>query len=333
MRQVCIKVPKRFGEPIRRILMDLDIFEDGLKIGSDEEYLYLPLKRNPGQEEIEPLPEVAHLCEFDFKEQEKRITLDDILGFSPGYEMVGDIALIEADDPNAEAIADAILKVHPNINTVLGALTPVEGEYRTRQFKVIRGEDKKQTIHKEHQCRYFIDLERAYFTPRLSTERARILDQIKPGDVVLDMFAGVGPYSILIAKRSEASRVIAIDKNPDAVELLRKNMALNKAKNIEAIEGDANEEARRFEGMADHVIMNLPHNAYEFLDSAVTATKPGGIVHYYAMTHEDDLFDSSIKLIEEAASRAGRSIEVVEKRSVRSYAPHQYNICIDVRVN
>ena len=333
MRQVCIKVPKRSGEPTRRILMELNILEDGLKIGSDEEHLYLPLTRELEAKEVERLPEVAELCDFDFKEQEKPLTLEDILGFAPSYEMIGDIALIEADEPEAEKIADAILKVHSNIKTVLGALTPVEGEYRTRQFKVIKGEEKTETIHKEHQCRYVIDLERAYFTPRLSTERSRILEQIKPGEFVLDMFAGVGPYSILISKKSKAGKVIAIDKNPDAIELLKRNAILNKAIDIEVIEGDANEEAGKFEGMADHVIMNLPHNAYDFLDAAVIATKKGGIIHYYAMTHEDDLFDSSIKLIEEAASRAGRTIEVVEKRSVRSYAPHQYNICIDAKVN
>ena len=78
--------------------------------------------------------------------------------------------------------------------------------------------------------------------------------------------------------------------------------------------------------------MNLPHNAFEFLDSAVLLTKPGGIIHYYGITPEDDLFGSSIELIRAAAEKAGRKTEILDKKVVRSYAPHQYNICIEARI-
>ena len=115
------------------------------------------------------------------------------------------------------------------------------------------------------------------------------------------MFAGVGPYSILLAKSKKPSNVIAIDKNPDAVYYLKENITLNSAKNIEAIEGDSREEAKKFANTADHVIMNLPHSAHEFLDSAILLTKPGGIIHYYGIAPEDDLFESYIKLISVAA--------------------------------
>lgn len=149
--------------------------------------------------------------------------------------------------------------------------------------------------------------------------------------MVVDMFAGVGPYSIPLAKKCK--RVIAMDKNPDAIHFLKENVILNSVDNIEAIEGDANEIVRNYEGMADHVIMNLPHSADAFLDAAVLATASGGVIHYYGMTHEDDLYDSSLKLISNAAEKAGRTIEVLECRTVRSYAPHQYNVCIEVRVS
>jgi tRNA (guanine37-N1)-methyltransferase len=146
------------------------------------------------------------------------------------------------------------------------------------------------------------------------------------------MFAGVGPYSILLAKSKKPSNVVAIDKNPDAVHYLKENITLNSAKNIEAIEGDSREEAKKFANTADHVIMNLPHSAHEFLDSAILLTKPGGIIHYYGIAHEDDLFEGYIKLINVAAERTGRHIKILEKRVVRSYAPYQYNICIEVKI-
>jgi len=328
----CARVPKSQGETVRRVLIEMKILDGSRKIASDAGYLFLPLVREPddvGKENFSS--DVEFVC-YAFEVQESAPTLEGILGFMPHYEVIGDIALIEADDPDADRIGEALLKVHPNLNTVLGATTPVVGEYRIREFTVIAGVDKTGTIHKEYGCRYAVDLAKAYFTPRLSTERERILSWIKPDDVVVDMFAGVGPYSILIAKKASPKRVIAIDKNPDAIGFLRRNVDLNHVGNIEVINGDANVEAQRFAGIADHVIMNLPHNAYEFLDSAVNLTKTGGMIHYYGMTHEDDLFDSSIELIEAAAKRAGRGVEVVEKRTVRSYAPHQYNICIEARV-
>lgn len=335
MKRQCIKIPKKKGESARRILLDFELLDNSLKIGSDETFLYLPLSRVPLSHELADLPVEAKLAEFDFEPQEKKPTPGDLLGFNPAYELIGDIALLEdesLDSQTASKIADALLLAQPNIKTVVKPLTPVIGEFRIRKFEVIAGEPRTETVHREYGCRYKVDLSRAYFTPRLSTERSRILSWVKEGDTVVDMFAGVGPYSILLAKSKKPSKVVAIDKNPDAVRYLRENITLNSAKNIEAIEGDAREEAKRFAGTADHVIMNLPHSAHEFLDSAVLLTKPGGIIHYYGMTPEDDLFESSVELIRKAAEKAGRKIEILEEKVVRSYAPHQYNVCIEARV-
>ncbi|AKB19156.1 MULTISPECIES: class I SAM-dependent methyltransferase family protein [unclassified Methanosarcina] len=335
MKRQCIKVPKKKGETARRTLLDFEILENSMKIASDESFLYIPLSRELLLHELEGLPEEAELVEFEFEPQEKKPTPGDLLGFNPAYELIGDIALLEdpdLDPQKASRIADALLLTHPNIKTVLKPLTPVIGEFRVREFEIVAGEPRTVTVHREYGCRYKVDLAKAYFTPRLSTERSRILSWILEGDTVVDMFAGVGPYSILIAKSKKPARVVAIDKNPDAVGYLRENITLNSAKNIETIEGDAREEAKRFAGTADHVIMNLPHSAHEFLDSAVFLTKPGGIIHYYGMTPEDDLFESSIELIRKAAEKAGRKIEILEERVVRSYAPHQYNICIEARI-
>lgn len=336
MKRQCIKIPKKKGEAARRVLLDFEILDNSLKIGSDETFLYLPLSREPLSHELAGLPAEAEPAEFDFEAQEKKPTPGDLLGFNPAYELIGDIALLEdpdLDSQKALRIAEALLLTQPNIKTVVKPLTPVIGEFRIREFEVIAGEPRTETVHREYGCRYKVDLSRAYFTPRLSTERSRILSWVKEGDTVVDMFAGVGPYSILLAKSKKPSKVVAIDKNPDAVNYLKENISLNSAKNIEAIEGDAREEAKRFAGTADHVIMNLPHNAHEFLDSAVLLTKPGGIIHYYGITPEHDLFESSVELIRKAAEKAGRKIEILEKRVVRSYAPHQYNICIEARIS
>lgn len=337
MKQKGIQVPKKKGEPIRCILIEQGILDASAKISSDDVFLYLPVLRQPKVQELSQLKQISEnvaVDDYEFELMEKPPTFEDLLGYVPHYEIVGDIAVIDLEGgPESSRIADTILKVHPNIKTVLGTIAPVGGEYRVRNVKVIAGENRTETIHKEHGCRYVVDIAEAYFTPRLSTERERVLSQISSGDVVVDMFAGVGPYSILVAKKTEATKVIAIDKNPSAIRFLRRNIELNSVNNVEDIEGDADIEALKFADTADHVIMNLPHSAEEFLDTAVRTTKPGGIIHYYDINPENDLFDTSLGFIENAAKRYGRAVQVVDKRVVRSYAPHEFNICIEVKVN
>ena len=354
------RIGKNDGEPCRRILDELGLLDHSCKPFAEDFFLYFPLFRYPEKEERlkisqlignkifvsqnKPVFLMPYFQDISFQTHKKSLTVFEILGFSIAYEIVGDIAVIDdkiAEDKNDSAksdmtdiskIADAILTAHPSVKTVLLSTGPISGEFRTRPLKFIAGVNKTDTVHKEYGCKYKIDLQRAYFTPRLSTERHRILPQIQKEDVVIDMFAGVGPYSIMIAKNASPKCVIANDKNAEAVALLRENIILNKAANVTALNEDALFLSEKYLKTGDHVIMNLPHNAFDFLDTAVSICKNGGVIHYYAMTSEDDLFDGSIELIRKAAKKQNRDIEIVEKRNVRSYAPHQYNICLDVRI-
>lgn len=361
VKRFAFRVHKKSGEPVRHVLDEFDLIDHSCKPFADDTYLYLPLTRYPEKEErldirdrLMPVaseqPHPAEKVQFHswyvhdvlFQVHNKVPTVSEILGHSVAYEIIGDIAVLDdktddgedniSNEQDVSKTADAILKAHSAVKTVLLSKGPISGEFRTRDLEFIAGENKTETVHKEYGCKYKVDLGRAYFTPRLSTERHRILSQIQNEDTVIDMFAGVGPYSILIAKSAKPAQVIANDKNKAAVELLNENILLNKVSNVTALNEDAAVLSENYAGAGDHVIMNLPHNACDFLDTAVTICKPGGIIHYYAMTSDDDLFDGSIELIRTAAEKQGRDIEVVEKRNVRSYAPHQYNICLDVRI-
>ncbi|HPE50490.1 MAG TPA: class I SAM-dependent methyltransferase family protein, partial [Methanothrix soehngenii] len=285
-----IKVERKNGERFRRALVDLKAFDPGRKICSDGSQIYLPV-RELSEKEAEKLRLVADydVVNFGFVPEEKILTPEDILGFRPSFEIVGDIAMIEdLEEGEAERVASALMSSSNSIKTVIAPISDVEGEYRTRRYRHVAGEERTTTTHKEHGLRYRIDLEGAYFTPRLGTERLRIASLVGPTDVVLDMFAGVGPFSILMAKRCRW--VVAMDKNPVAVQYLRENARLNKVENIDILEGDANEIALRYQNAADHVIMNLPHSASLFLPAAIGAAKPGGMVHYYCISPEDDLY-------------------------------------------
>ncbi len=320
----CVQVPKQNGETVRRALIGMSALNRDALVQRDDNYLYFPIN---DRIDIE-FPDVKLLYrDFEYR---KRQTFEEILGFTPGYEIVGDIAIIDAGDPDAKRIAEAILLMHKNIKTVLGALTHVHGEFRIRDFVLLAGEPGTETVYKEYGCRYELDLARVYFTPRLATERARIAGQVDGEDTVVDMFAGVGPFSIPIAK--SAGYVIAIDKNPVAIEYLKKNARLNRINNIRIICGDVRDVAHDLRHVADHVIMNLPHSAHEFLDCALMIVKPDGIIHYYDIREEDDLFEGAYEIIEHAAEMYGMTAQVLDRRVVRSYSPHQYNIVMDVQI-
>jgi len=308
--------------------VDAGAFDRSRKICSDESHVYLPVL----EVDEKTASKLSHITQFElvqinFQPEERILSPEDLLGFRPSFEVVGDIAMIE--DSDAERVAAALMSTSKSIKTVIAPISDVEGEFRTRRFRHVAGEARTVTLHKEHGLRYRVDLERAYFTPRLGTERLRIAGQVSPGEVVLDMFAGVGPFSLLLAKKG--AEVIAMDKNPVAVKYLRENARLNKVNNIKILEGDASELALRYENRADHVIMNLPHNASAFLLPALQAAKPEGMIHYYCIAPEEDLYKDEA-LIRRAAEEINAGGEVLYREIVRIYAPHRHNVVIDFRV-
>lgn len=323
-----LRVKREYGERMRKALVESGLLDRSRKIRADETHVYLPVldmdaasRTKLGQ--IAPFEPV----QIDFLPEERPATPEDILGYRPSFEVVGDIALVEEGD--AEAVAAAIMATSKGIKAVIAPVSDVEGEFRTRRFRHIAGEARTITIHKEHGLRYKVDLEGAYFTERLGTERLRVARLVRPGDYVLDMFAGVGPFALLLAKKG--ARVVAMDKNPVAVKCLRDNALLNRIQNIEILEGDAAELAPRFAGQADHVIMNLPHSASSFLVPAIRAAKSGGVVHYYCIAPEDDLYRDEA-LIRMAADGQGAEVEMLYRGIVRSYAPRRHNVVIDFQV-
>jgi tRNA (guanine37-N1)-methyltransferase len=323
-----VKVNRIFGEQCRKFLVEAKAFDRGHKIRSDESYVYLPV-RPLDEQEMSRLGAISdfELIEMDFSVEKRNLCPEDYLGFRPSFEVVGDIAIVE--DDRADEVAESLMSCHKSIKTVIAPVSDVEGEFRTRRFRHVAGEKRTFTTHKEHGLLYRVDLEGAYFTSHLVTERLRIAEQIRPSDVVLDMFAGVGPFAMLAAKRG--AKVIAIDKNPVAIKYLQENARLNRIQDILILEGDANLLAMRYENMADHVIMNLPHSADQFLASAIKAARNGGVIHYYAFAPAQGLY-RDVDLIKKASDDLCSAVDIVYQGIVRSYSPRKYNITIDFKV-
>lgn len=247
------------------------------------------------------------------------------------YEIVGDIAVIkvpEALEGYGRELGEALLRVHNSVKVALEDIG-VEGDLRVRQVVHLAGEERTRTVHREHGAEFVVDLSKAYFSPRLATERWRVVQQVSPGEQVLDMFAGVGPYSILIARNTEVQKVYAVDLNPEAVVLLRENVRRNKVEDVvETIQGDA----RDVDLKVDRVIMNLPHSARDFFTVALSCIKPdGGFIHYYEMINDDGT-GSMTEELKCVAGERGYNIEVLDIREVRTYSATKIHVGVDMRI-
>lgn len=254
-------------------------------------------------------------------------------------DVVGDIAIVEIPPElktHERLIGEAILKTHRNVKTVLAKAGAVSGTFRLREFSFIAGEHRTQTVHREFGCQFHIDVAKAYFSPRLSHEHMRVASLVQGDEIVVDLFAGVGPFSVLIGKRNPDVRVYAVDINPEAVELLRVNVRVNRVENrVFPIQGDAREvAATKLKGKADRVIMNLPETAAEFVDAACLAVKPeGGVIHFYAFVRSPDSVENQELRFRESVEKAGKRVERFTcARSVRETAPYESQIVLDAEI-
>jgi tRNA (guanine37-N1)-methyltransferase len=350
---LCVKVPKIHGEKAIILANKLEIVKKELEIQRNKNFLYIPLIRQSSANELETLKEQVPDCEiltYTFPERKKQVkTFVELLvdKLSPhllaslprAIDLVGDIAIIEIPpelDAYKRVIGEAILETHKNVRTVLAKAGAISGTYRLREFSVIAGEPKTETIHREHGCQYYVDLAKAYFSSRLSYEHKRVASLIEEGETVIDLFAGVGPFAIQIAKTHE-SEVYAIDVNPNAVEFLKRNIRLNRVEGkVHPILGDAKQVVKeRLAGVADRVIMNLPGKAIEFVDAACKALKPeGGVVHFYSFVGvSDSLEDVKLRFIE-AVEKCGRRVEKIYfSRLVRATAPCEWQVVLDAKIH
>jgi len=257
------------------------------------------------------------------------------------YDIVGNIAIIRltgASKKYSQAIAKALMKVHKNVKTVLAQTSPVHGDFRLRRLEHVAGIKETVTVHRELGCLLAVDVEECYFSPRLLFERMRIAKQIQVGEVVVNMFAGVGSFSIVIAKHSDVAKVYSIDVNPVAFSYMQKNVRLNRVYGrVVPILGDAKQIIEtRLNHVADRVLMPLPEKALEYLPYTLQALKkPGGLLHYYDFEHATKTENSVEKVKKKVAERLTRldvDFEFLLGRVVRATGPNWYQVVLDMRV-
>ncbi|MGC8913576.1 MAG: class I SAM-dependent methyltransferase [Thermoplasmata archaeon] len=325
---LCAKVRKKEAERYIKAFEREGILDGNYRIERDAEFVYLPLRLKP---------EVANNIDLEIVEREgvllpfKPKSYVDLLSNSMppnivsqlprSFDVLGDIVVIKLPDAlraHAIHIGNAILEANRSICTVL-LDEGVCGEYRVRKLTHIAGVKKTTTIHKEFGMSFELDLSKVYFSPRLANERQRVCEEIRSPCVVIDMFAGVGPFSIAIAKKHSKARIYAVDINPGAYFFLVRNIERNHVHNVFPVCGDASKEILQFPD-ADYIIMNLPHSSEKFIFSALKKLKYGGKIFLYLICEHEKL-ETKINELKARISNGGRVCRNLIYREVHTYSP------------
>lgn len=349
----CVRVRKKDGETIRKRLLEEELLHPNIKIMSRGEDLLVPLRSLPSkgiqQDLIKDFPSIKFIKENvdeisvphhkNFLDVVKMMLPPEMTHLVPkSFDIIGQIAIIEVTEElqkHEKLLAEALLRQIHHLKSVYSKAGVVEGVFRLRQFKFLVGINDPSTIHKENYCQFALDITKVYFNPRLGTERARVASLVSPSQKVLDLFAGVGPFSIQIGRKG--TMVHAIDINPDAVHFLRKNITLNKVENfVIPHEGDARIiVSSSLAGQFDIVIMNLPKSALNYLDTASLALKScGGRIFLYHEVNERDDMSELRRAIEQNVRKTSRNkVEIVSIKKVHNIAPFRWQTCFEISVS
>jgi len=260
------------------------------------------------------------------------LTQEELKLLPAGFDRIGHIIVLNLPQElisKSDEIARAILNIK-GVRTVALRTKPITGRERRPNLKVIAGAQMTETLHKEHGCVFKLDVAEVMFSAGNIFERARAPKLVQPEEVIVDMFAGVGQFSIPIARRAKPKKVYAIELNEIAHRYLRENVRLNYVGHIvEPRFGDCVKVAPL--GVADRVIMGILHVTHEYLPLAMRVLKPsGGVIHYHESVPSKLRFERPIKRISEAAE--GRDFEILGQRVVKRYAPGVDHVVIDVRI-
>lgn len=264
------------------------------------------------------------------------------------FDQIGSVAILEVPEENkqeAKQIAAEIMSTNKHIASVYAKGSAMAGKYRVRKLRFLAGKKSTLTTYRESGCVFELDIAKVYFSPRLAFERTRIANEVKNGENILALFAGVGPFPIVIAKKLKIEKktagIIANELNPAAVKYLKQNITLNKVEElITADKGDAAKLLVKKKKWADRVIMPLPHTAEQFLPQVIDATAKGGVVHFYGFgPHRDERtkkaanpFKKLEEKIKKLCKKKKRKCKIVFKRVVRPYSPFTVQVVIDFKV-
>ncbi|MFC4552558.1 MULTISPECIES: class I SAM-dependent methyltransferase [Halorussus] len=344
-------VPKPDSEILADSLRAEGVYDDSRRVREyDAESVALPVTEPPEETAVlfvvEQVDPERRLSDLDSHLRERGWADEDVERAPKSWAVVGSVVLVafdgDLDAAEREEVGEALLDLHGEADTVLSR-GGVSGEHREPDVSVVAGAGDTETVHVEHGTRYALDFSEVMFSPGNKTERARMGEVVEPGERVLDMFAGIGYFALPMARAG--AEVTAVEKNPAAFRYLIENAMLNDiADRVNAFRADCREV--EIDPKVDRVVMGYydasePRSedsrassdaSYEYLDAALDALEPGGVVHLHETTPEKRLWDRPISRLREAASERGREVEVLDRRKVKSHSEGVWHVVVDARV-
>jgi tRNA (guanine37-N1)-methyltransferase len=265
----------------------------------------------------------------------RKLTKKQLTHVPSSFDIIGSkekaVAIIEIPDELKKKrviIAKALMEQHKNVTTVLEKISPRSGIFRTYALKIITGEKDTIVVHKESGCRFMVDPQKVYFSPREVQERLRIVSQVKKCENIMVFFAGIGPFPIVLSKKTTAKNITGIELNPDACRYFGKNVLLNKVINVHIIHGDVTKKVSAFANKCDRVLMPLPETAADFLYEALFCLKKNGICNFYCFSSEDEIAEK-IGELERKAESLNSQIKITGFAKVLPYGPRIWKYRID----
>lgn len=271
-----------------------------------------------------------------------KLTEEELLLVPRSYDVIGSrdkavavIEIAEELEDKKQLIAEAVTKLNKNVKSVLNKLSGRRGPYRLEDLELIGGDSNTEVAHKEYGYLIKLDPRKVFFSPRELTERQRIANQVKAGETILVMFSGSASYPICIAKKQPlVDKIYGVEINTDAHNYAVENVRINKLSHkIVLINGDVRKVCPGLNLKFDRVVMPYAVGGYGYLDIAFTCIKDNGIIHFYHIAPEKDLFTEAENLIESMARHFGKKIEVVSRVRVLPFGTRYHKICLDVKVS
>ncbi|RNJ25326.1 class I SAM-dependent methyltransferase [Halosegnis longus] len=323
MSELAVVVPRAETESVLDSLAAAGLYDDTRSIQPHGEGVAIPVTDAPDGYEtvrVDLPPRNRDLRELLAGRGWSDADLDRL---PTSWAVVGSCLLVQGDDfPDPAAVGDALLELHGEADTVLVS-HGIAGDQREPDVEVIAGTGDTEVVHTEHGTKYALDLARVMFSPGNQAERARMGEVVAAGERVFDMFAGIGYFTLPMARAG--ADVTAAEINPEAYRYLVENAVLNGVQDrLSAFRADC----RDVDVLADRVVMGY-YDAPDYLDTTLAALD-SGVVHLHATAPTDDPWTEPVAALEAAAGE--RLVEILDRRVVKSHAPGVDHVVVDARI-
>jgi len=256
--------------------------------------------------------------------------------YPKSFDIFGNIIIVkfpkEFKVRDKKKFAKNLLNRYKSVKTVLEKTGKFKGRLRKQMTKWLAGEKTKEALYRENGCVFRFNIDKTYFSPRLNNERKEVAGKIKKGDKVFVMFAGVGPYPIVIAKNSSAGEVYSNEINREANKYAQLNIELNKLKDkVVLLPGDIKRAARKIKEKFNVIVMPRPQLKDNFLKEAFSLSKKNTRIFYYDFCKEDEI-DSVVEMIKGEAKKARKKIRILNVKHAGEIAPYKFRVRIDFKI-